>query len=162
MNSEEVKTTSHKGEKRKNYTMEFKRNAISFAEKHSNNTAAKKFCVDRKRIREWKQNKSELFDSVVKASSKRLEGGGMKPMDVQLENQLVEWIYGRRSNGLRVSRKLIMVKAKSLHDESSDADESEKFVASTGWLDNFIRRNGLSLEDEQQPPSKIQLVLLTK
>ena len=117
--------------------MEFKRNAISFAEKHSNNAAAKKFCVDRKRIREWKQNKSGLFDSVVKASSKMLEGG-VKPVDVQLENQLVEWIYGRRSNGLRVSRKFIIVKAKSLHDESSDADESETFVASTGWLNNFI------------------------
>ena len=42
MNSEEVETNSHKGEKRKNYTMEFKRNAISFAEKPSNNAAAKR------------------------------------------------------------------------------------------------------------------------
>ena len=38
-----------------------------------------------------------------------------------------------------------MVKAKSLHDKSSDADESEKFVVRTGWLNNFMRRNGLSL-----------------
>ena len=49
-------------------------------------------------------------------------------MDVQLENQLIEWIYGRRSNDLRVLRKLIMVKAKSLHDEFSDADESENLL----------------------------------
>ena len=58
--------------------MEFKRNAISFAEKHSNNSTAKKFCIDRKGIREWRENNSDLFDSVVKARSKRLEGGGMK------------------------------------------------------------------------------------
>ena len=94
------------------------------------------------------KNKPKLFDPAVKASSKRLEGG-VKPMDVQLENQLVEWIYGRRSNGMRVSRKLIMVKAKSLYDESSDADENEKFVASTGWLNNFMRRNG------QQDPARL-------
>ena len=63
-------------------------------------------------------------------------------MDMQLENQLLEWIYGRRSNGLRLSRKLTMVKTKSLHDESSDADESEELVASTCWLNNFRALSG--------------------
>ena len=49
MNSEEVKITFHKGEKRKDFTMEFKRNAIFFAEKTSNKAAAKKFSVERKK-----------------------------------------------------------------------------------------------------------------
>ena len=41
---------SHKGEKRRNYTMEFKREAIEYAEKNSNHKAAEKYCVSVKRL----------------------------------------------------------------------------------------------------------------
>lgn len=133
MNSED-NTTSYKGEKRKNYTMETKREAMTYTEMNSNNKAAKKFGVAAKRIREWIQNKPKIIDRKVKAKSKRLEGGGVKPMDLQLENQLVEWIYGRRFEGLRVSRRLIMTKANSLYNESCDEHEKTLFLASTGWL----------------------------
>ena len=40
---------SHKGEKKGNYTTEFKRGAIEYAEKNSNYKAAKKFRVAVKR-----------------------------------------------------------------------------------------------------------------
>ena len=96
--------------------MELKREAIGYAENHSNHKAADKFNVAVKRIREWRQNKSKIFESTTKPKNKRLEGGGRKPLDIQLENQLVEWVYDRRSKGLRVSRKLIMVKAKCLYE----------------------------------------------
>ena len=43
---------SHQGEKRRNYTMEFKHEAIEYADKNSNNKAAEKFNVGVKRIRE--------------------------------------------------------------------------------------------------------------
>ena len=42
---------SHKGEKRRNSTMEFKRAVIEYAEKNSNHKAAEKFHVAVKRIR---------------------------------------------------------------------------------------------------------------
>ena len=45
-------------------------------------------------------NKMKIFEPTVKTKNERLEGGGRKPLDLQLENQLVEWIYDRRSNGL--------------------------------------------------------------
>ena len=45
---------------------------------------------------------------------------------------LLEWIHGRRSNGLRVSRKLIMVKAKCLYHETCDESEKDLFIASNG------------------------------
>ena len=35
----------HKGEKRRNYTIEFKREAVEYAEKNSNHKAAKKFML---------------------------------------------------------------------------------------------------------------------
>ena len=46
----------------------------------------------------------------------------------------------------RVSRKMIMLKAKSFFDENNAYPEArEAFGASRGWLENFMRRNNLSL-----------------
>ena len=50
-----------------------------------------------------------------------------------------------KSRGLRVSRTLIMRKAKYIYGERCDASERDLFVASRGWLEKFMRRNGLSL-----------------
>ena len=74
-------------------------------EKNCNHNAAEKFHAAIKRIREWRQNKLKIFELTIKPNNKRLEGGGKKPLHLQLENQLVEWIYERRSNRLHVSRK---------------------------------------------------------
>ena len=82
-----------------------------------------------KRITDWRQNKFKIFEPTFKPKNKRLEGGGRKPLELQLENELVEWIYDSRSNGLRVSRKLFIAKVKYFY--KSEWDESEKclFVA---------------------------------
>ena len=78
----------HKGEKRMNYTREFKHAAIEYAEK-SNHKAAEKFLVAVKRIREQRQNKLKILEPTIKPKNKRLEGGGRKPLDQQLESRLV-------------------------------------------------------------------------
>ena len=53
----------------------------------------------------------------------------------------------RRSNMLRVSRKLTMFKAKYIYDEKCGDNEELKagFVASNGWLTKFMERNNLSM-----------------
>ena len=56
---------SRKGEKRRNYTMEFTREAIEYAKKNSNHKAAEKFLVAVKRIREWRQNKLKISEPTV-------------------------------------------------------------------------------------------------
>ena len=71
----------------------------------------------------------------------RLEGGGRKITNLDLEEAVLNWIHERRANMLRVSRKLIMRKAKAIHDESVGNDP----VASRGWLEKFMKRNCLSL-----------------
>ena len=80
---------SHKGEKRRNYTIEFKREAIEYAEKNSNHKTAEKRHVVVKSIRGWRQNKLKIFEPTVKPKNKRLEGSARKPLDQRLENQLV-------------------------------------------------------------------------
>ena len=52
---------------------------------------------------------------------------------------------------LRVSRELIMFKAKSIYDEKCGDNEELKagFVASNGWLTKFMKRNNLSMRRRQ-------------
>ena len=61
-------------------------------------------------------------------------------MDEGMEEELLEWIHGRRSRGLRVSRTFIMRKAKYIYDERCDASERDLFVSSRGWLEKFMRQ----------------------
>ena len=77
----------------------------------------------------------------------RLDGGGRKVTDVELEEEVLNWIHERRANMLRVSRKLIMFKAKAIYDEKCGNNEALKdgFIASNGWLVKFMHRNNLSL-----------------
>ena len=80
---------SHKGERRSNYTMEFKREAIKYAETNSKHKAAEKFHVAVRKVWEWRQNKFKIFKPIIKPKNKRFEGGARKPLDQQLENQFV-------------------------------------------------------------------------
>ena len=47
--------TSHKREKRKGYTMQFKQDVVRYANENSNRSAATRFKVDVKIVREWKK-----------------------------------------------------------------------------------------------------------
>ena len=55
-------TQSHKGEKIKSYTLNFKLEAVKFAELNGNRPAARKFNVDVRRIREWKNKKEQISE----------------------------------------------------------------------------------------------------
>ena len=81
----------------------------------------------------------------MKEKRQKLDGGRRKLTDQQLEEELLKWILERRSNMLRVSRKLIMFKAKSRFDEMCGENQALKdsFVASRGWLQGFMKRNHL-------------------
>ena len=113
--------TSHKGKLIRSYSMSFKKEPIAFEETTNNRNAAKKFNVDVKQIREWYQKKADIIETCAKIKGQgkqRLSGGGRKITDEGLEELLLEWIHGRRSSGLRVSCKLIMIKAKSFNAKS--------------------------------------------
>ena len=83
----------------------------------------------------------------MKGKKFRLDGGGRKLTDVELKEEVLSWIQQRRSNMLRVSRKLIMFKVKSIYDEKCGDKEELKagFVASNGCLTKFMKRNNISM-----------------
>lgn len=90
---------SHAGKKVNLYSTKCKLEAIKFAEESKSiSSAAKKFNVDRKRIHEWQSAKAKL--EAADKRRKRLEGGGRKPFNVGLEDELLEWVHECRSSGL--------------------------------------------------------------
>ena len=75
---------SHAGKKINSFSTEFKLEAVRFAaECNSNHKAAKKFNVDRKRIRVWRANQSKLESA--SCTRKRLDGAGRKPFGLDIE-----------------------------------------------------------------------------
>ena len=129
--------------------MAFKLEAIQYAEKVSNRDSSTKYKVDIKRIREWRKDKDAIEELKAKPKGKHretLDIGGRKGFVERFDDLLHEWIYGRRAyNGLRVSHKLIKMKARQIYDDNCSEDEKELVSASAGWLDKFMQRNGLSL-----------------
>ena len=61
---EQAKSSSHKNEKIKLYTLSFKLLVIKHANMSSIEAAELKFVVDRKKIREWVQNESKIQNKV--------------------------------------------------------------------------------------------------
>ena len=141
----EYQAISHKGNRRQKYSMEFKKATIKYAQENSIHSAAKKFKVDRKRVREWVQKEEKVTS--LNERRFRLDGGERKLTDVELEEEVLGWIHQQHSNMLSVSRKLIMFKAKSIYDEKCGDNEELKagFVASNGWLTKFMKRSNLSM-----------------
>ena len=135
---------SSKGKKKRSYSMEFKKQVVVYAEANSNRSAASHFDVEPKRVRKWKKDFEKTKST--KSNRQRLDGGGTKCINKDLEEDLVHWINEKRSKMLYVSRKMIMWKAKSIFDaKNEDPTTKDSFVASRGWCEKFMRRHGFSL-----------------
>ena len=105
-------------ERRQKYSIEFKKATTKYAQENFIHSAAKKFKVDRKRVREWVQKEEKVTS--VKGKRFRVDGGGRggrKLTDVELEEEVLSCVQQLLSYMLRVSRKLIMFKAKSIYNE---------------------------------------------
>ena len=62
-------------------------------------------------------------------------------MDMQLEEKLLVWIEECCSHMLRVSRKLIICKAKIMYGKKVG---DKGFKSSKGWFEKFLKPNDLS------------------
>ena len=89
---EQTKSSSHKNEKIKSYTFSFKLLVVKHAKMSSIEAAERKFWVDRKRIKEWIQNESQIQNKVSSKNrgsfARKLDGGGRKIKDMDLEEML--------------------------------------------------------------------------
>ena len=75
------------------------------------------FWQDPKRAREWKKDFEKIKST--KPNRQRLDGAEIKRIDENLEENLVHWIYEKRSKMLHVSRKIIMWKSKYIKNKKT-------------------------------------------
>ena len=105
----------------RSYSIDFKLEVIRYAETNSNHAASKKYIIDRNSIRDWRRKRDKIEELKVERSGgakrQRLDGGGRHLTSEEKEENLLEWIFDRRSKGLRVSRKIIMIKAAKFQEE---------------------------------------------
>ena len=98
--------------KERSFDIAFKLKVVECAENSTNRGAAAKYKVDEKSIRMWRKNKASLL--ILPTKKKRLEGGGRKPMNLEMEESLLGWISELRASSLRVTRSQIQIKALEL------------------------------------------------
>ena len=112
--------------------MRLKLEMIRYATSHSIHAAAKKYNVDRSSIRQWRKNEDKLAEMIneKQGSSKRLhlDGAGRHVTNANIEENLLEWIFVRRSMGIRVSRKFIMIKATKLQKRETKPSCGETVI----------------------------------
>ena len=104
------------------FDVAFKLKVVHFAESNSKAGAARAFNIDRKCVQMWTKQKDELIEMVGKVRSKnkkrkRLSGGGRKPANPSIEEELYRWICDLREKRLRVTRRMVTAEALRLYDE---------------------------------------------
>ena len=72
---------------------------------------------------------------------------GRRPFDVILEDELLEWVHECRSSGLHVSRNMMALKERTIHESEKIKTEEvpPSFRASNGWVQKFMTRHRLSV-----------------
>ena len=94
-----------KGKTGQSYTIQSKKDFVSYAVNHSNRAATSKFNTEPKRVREWR-SAVETFNT-VKVNRKRLDGAGRNRLDAELEEEVACWVYSMRQKMLHISRKMM-------------------------------------------------------
>lgn len=125
----------------KNYTLSFKLNVLDYVSKNNNNIthASRHFNIDRKVIRNWRKNKSKIVSQSHKTESFRIKKSP-HPRYKEMEEVLYDWVVEQRDLGLCVSQRSIKRKALEIVSQTNST-----FLASSGWLHRFLKRNKLVL-----------------
>ncbi|VDO06817.1 unnamed protein product [Rodentolepis nana] len=139
----ESKETTPKRVQR-SYTIDEKLSAIKRVKEHSGNlsVASRELGIDRKRLREWCRQESDLTKQSDK-KRRRAIGGGRRPSLRNLETKLFQWIVAQCANNMIINyrrlREHTFVLTKELEIEMPD------FKCSDKWIFNFMKRNSLTV-----------------
>lgn len=102
---------------------------------------AKEFGIPPNTLSTYLKNKEKILNSVCKASDKdRKRARGPENPDV--DECVVKWFKQARDKQIPVSGPLVRAKA----EEFASSLGKNDFKASTGWLDGFKERNGISFK----------------
>ena len=111
------------------YSEGFKAECIEEVKRNGNEKEVAKFYnIPLKKLKRW-----------IEIGPKRLEGGGRKVMDPQMEIDLIDWINEEKETGNKITSKQVQDKAKTL-------SRVDKFLASKGWLEKFLKKYDIKIE----------------
>ena len=136
--------TGKKGVKRKyqSQTFETKYQAILEVEKgqKSKSAIAKDFNIPASTLSTWLKNANSIKESYLKFGPKRKNAKTGSFDDV--ESAILKWFSNVREQNVPVSGPILLAKA----EEFAKKLEVENFRASTGWLERFKERNGITFK----------------
>uniref|UniRef100_A0A914D8E1 HTH CENPB-type domain-containing protein n=1 Tax=Acrobeloides nanus TaxID=290746 RepID=A0A914D8E1_9BILA len=137
-------------------TLEVKKAVIEAAEQNNNKSElAKQFNMPRSTIRDILVNKEAILRAIDRGGDvtrARLTPGKHN----HLEEELLSWIKNVQSQNISITGTLIKEKAKEL----GALLKIEGFQASNGWLENFKKRNSVTLRSNQGEVTDINTELL--
>lgn len=152
--------------KRKTYSLNFKLDAVLYAEQNSISKAAEHYGVDRTQIIRWKKQKEVIEMHPNKASKgiKRVRSCKWPALEAHLKS----WITSQRKEGHQVSGSLIIREARAHAIRMNIHD----FKGSPHWIFQFIKRNrvvrravtsiGQKLPDDWEQKMKSFVEFVTK
>ena len=125
--------------KRKSYTLQFKLDALNFAQNNSNSKAAEHYGVHISQIVKWKKQKHQL-EAIPKKESKHVKKN--RPIQwPELEFYLKRWVVDMRNDGKPVSGSSILRESRAF----AAREKIENFKGSSYWVFQFMKRNKLCL-----------------
>ena len=135
----------------KSYTREFKLSVIKWHEEHGNIVSgiADKFSVDRKRVREWVKQKTEI--EKMKTSSRKNKSGRKAAFPLT-ENELHSDFLKLRQEGQAVKSWWFKSRAKQLVKQHYP---NKTFSCSDRWLRLFFKRKRISLRRKTHTSQRI-------
>ncbi|KAH7711055.1 pogo transposable element with KRAB domain-like protein [Aphelenchoides avenae] len=158
-------------QKKKEYSVKRKLQVVDWAIANRNNNgahagkpnvrgAARQFGVPPKNVRRWLAQAAKLKERKEMKGGKtarNLPGGGRPIKDKDFEKELNDWVKEGRQGRYKVTRDLIVARAKQLQEK---LPAERRLNLSHGWLEKFMKRNNWTLRAPtsvaQKPPADYQ------
>ena len=103
--------------------------------------ASRELCIDRKRIRGWRDKESSLVGATDK-KQRRACGSGRKAKFPEVEEKLCRWFLTQRQKRLKVNYHRFKEEAHKICEELEI--DKENFVCSNKWIWGFCKRHSIT------------------
>src|SRR3954468_3705093 len=131
---------------RSSYSVEQKKNVVSYAKQHGRNKAAKHFNLNSSMVGRWVKA-SEGWTTEANKNSKRV-GAGRKAFYPEAETKLYTWLMEQRKQGFAVTYAILRLKMLDILREADMiglyGNVVENFKTSNRWISAFMKRHKLS------------------
>lgn len=125
--------------KRNTYTLQFKLDAVNYAQSTSQSKAAEQFNVHKNQIQRWKKDKDLMESKGNKAVKvvKRIRSIQWPTLELKLK----DWVLKQRKDGFLVSGTSILREARAMAVRM----KIDSFKGSAFWICSFMKRNKLAI-----------------